>query len=280
MMKIPPFWIREKCRGCDGTMWKLRGISYNSMEEARSRLETRRQLRKSFATEQAPNVEVYRSELRALDELQQDEYNTLMLEPVLHVLGEGELITRNRYGVSVLNSSSLCFVDVDKFPLSFTQKLLSFFGKKTDAEMLLMERLRSLCNEDESLGARLYRTRRGWRVMLRSQGISPDSDRMKQLFKALHADPLYASLCERQGCWRARLSPKPYRVGMRGFPCPDSSDSYDSDEVMAWVSAYEQACEGKAVCRLVECFGREITGELVEWHDLATRARIPDLPLA
>jgi hypothetical protein len=117
---------------------------------------------------------------------------------------------------------------VDAVPLSLGDTLRGLFGRKVTPEEKLLQRLRELCEADESLGARLYRTHHGWRVMLVGAGITPDSDRMHDLFKALHADALYESLCERQQCWRARLTPKPYRVGITRFPRPMDSEATDS----------------------------------------------------
>ena len=282
-MKIPPFWIKEKVRRQDGSVWKLRGISFESMSDARERLDERRRLREAFAGAPAASeqdVEEYRAKLRALDELHEGEYAVLTLEPVLEQLDENNIVTRNRYGVKVLNSTSVCFVDVDEYPLSLGDSLRALFGRKTSPEEKLIEKLRSLCAADESLGVRLYRTHQGWRVMMSGRGIAPDSERMNELFAALHADSLYASLCKRQKCWRARLTPKPYRVGVTGYPAPMDSESASAPKILEWLQRYESACAGKAVCRLVESMGRKITGNVVELHDAETAAGVQDAPLA
>ena len=279
-MKIPPYWTTERSRGCDGQMWRLRGISFTSMDDARERLETRRRLRTEFLRTAGGNVDAYRAKLRALDEVGEDKYSVLVLEPVVQQLEEDLVITRNRYGVQVLNSTSHCFVDVDEVPLSFGETVRGWLGHKLTPEEKLLGIVRSLCEQDSSLGARVYRTHNGWRIMLTGNNLAPDSERMKQLFAALHADPLYASMCERQQCWRARLTPKPYRVGITGFTRPVDSQSIHSTESQKWLARYEAACCGKAVCRLVDCIGRPIGGEVVELHDHLTRARVPDLPLA
>ncbi len=264
-------------------MWKLRGISYRSMEEARERLEERARLRTDFARRRGVSeaaVSEHRARLRALDELQDEDYSVLLLEPVLEQLDEDNVITRNRYGVQVLNSTTLCFVDVDKFPLSLGDTLRGLFGRKVTPEEKLLQQLRELCEADASLGVRLYRTHNGWRVMLAGEGIAPDSPRMHELFKALHADALYESLCCRQQCWRARLTPKPYRVGITRFPRPLDSESINSEESLGWLQKYESLCQGKAVCRLVDCLGRPVKSPLVELHDQMTRAAVADAPLA
>ncbi len=281
-MKIPPYWVIEKCAGCDGNMWNLRGISYTSMLEARERQEKRRRLREQFAQRRgvsAADVEDYRSQLRKLDELDADDYSVLLLEPVVNQIDDDNIITRNRYGALVLNSTELCFIDVDTFPLSFVDLFGSLLGKKVTPESKLLQAVSSLCAEDERLGARVYRTHKGWRVMISGADMSPDSERMHQICRALHADALYESLCVRQRCWRARLSPKPYRVGTPGYPRPMDSDAVNSPEAQTWIQRYDAASEGKAVCRLVDCFGKKIESHIVSLHDDMTKAGVPDLPL-
>ena len=56
-MKIPPYWVTEKRCGNDGSTWKLRGISYSSMQEARERLEVRFRIRSEFAARRGVSEE-------------------------------------------------------------------------------------------------------------------------------------------------------------------------------------------------------------------------------
>ncbi len=282
-MKIPTYWVTAKRKGCDNNTWKLRGISYSSMEEARARLEKRWQIRDAFAHRRAASesdIMAHRAQLRSLDELENEDYSALLLEPVLNQIDSCNVITRNRYGVLVLNSTTLCFIDVDDFPLSFADSLRGLFGKKVSPEEKLLRRMRELCSEDLTLGARVYRTHKGWRIMLVGDNLEPDSMKMHQLCRILHADPLYEALCTRQQCWRARLTPKPYRVGVSGYPRPEDSESVHTPESQAWVQGYELACQGKAVCRLVDCMGRKIESSMVLLHDELTQACIPDLVLS
>lgn len=283
LMKIPTYWVTDKRRGSDGNMWKLRGISYTSMQEARERLEKRYKLRVAFTRLNSASkdaIDAHRANLRALDELKREEYSTLLLEPIIEQIDGNNIITRNRYGVRVLNSTSLCFIDVDNFPLSLGDRLRAIFGKKQNPEEKLLQTLRQLCETNDDLGARVYRTHNGWRIMLTGAGLAPDSARMHELCRRLHADPLYESLCARQQCWRARLSPKPYRVGVSSYPRPVDSEALQSPEAQAWLQRYEAACNGKSVCRLVDSIGRHVSGPEVELHDSLTGALLADKNLA
>ena len=59
-----------------------------------------------------------------------------------------------------------------------------------------------------------------------------------------------------------------------------TSESAQTEQAQAWLQKYESLCQGKAVCRLVDCMGRAIQSPLVELHDRMTLATKPDIPLA
>jgi hypothetical protein len=62
-------------------------------------------------------------------------------------------------------------------------------------------------------GWRIYRTRAGLRLLATQGLVEADSDVADGVFEALGADPLYRKLCKTQKCFRARLTPKPWRCG-------------------------------------------------------------------
>lgn len=277
-MKIPAFWIRER-REIGGAAVRLRGVSQVSMEEARARLEERARLwaewRSFSGGRSEEQVGEFRKKLRQLDDLG-GEYSSCILEPVEQRIDGDNIITRNRYGSLVLNSASVCFADVDAFPPrgigSFFSMLL---GKGAEARLLAA--VDRLVRDGEKGGARVYRTAHGWRVVLRGAPLA--SARQRRIFKALNVDPLYAKLCDKQGCWRARLSPKPFHLGLHRFPRLDDSASCAS-LVADWVKDYESKTSGLGVCRLIGESGGFISDPVVELHDRMTRAREEGLELA
>ena len=275
-MKIPPYWIKEK-REIAGRTIKLYGSSFESMAHAESLLNRKRRLWEDYLTcRQHSDAAITRHAL-ALRDLStapgDSEYCASMLEPVLLQPCEGNIVTRNRYGAVVLNSVTHCFVDVDSFKDSWLKRL---FGLSKSPEILLLNKVATLCAEDETLSARVYRTAHGWRVLLRGQGIAPGSERMLQLFRELQADPLYVSLCHKQQCWRARLSPKPFGLGLSRFPFLTSSEQAQ-EQMSDWVQQYEARTATFAVCRLLETFGPRWDDAVVQLHDEATKALSPDL---
>lgn len=279
-MRIPRYWVRETRELPHGGVMRLHGTSQFSMSDAGRRLEKRAALRLDFA-EGKMSVAELRAALRSL--AGQDEnaegYAADICEPIEQELDENNIVTRNRYGALVLNSADLCFADVDHVSNSLMNVLAHLFGGGKSDEEILIERIRSLCAAEDSLGVRLYRTAAGFRLVLAGQGISLGSPRLETLFRTLDTDPLYRDLCERQGCFRARLTPKPSRVGLKA--APPCMDSATAAEVLAdWVPAYEAACKPYAVCRLVECFGRPVSHPALTLHDELTGASHPDSRLA
>lgn len=262
-------------------MFRLRAWSFSSVEEARGRLEEKARLLEEFhrAPFSSERLEGLRRALRRVEGAGEDDYAAVMTEPVLERLDEANVVTRNRYGVEVLNSSDVCFADVDEVPSGFADRLLSLLGRGKSREERLLEVVRSLCREDGGLGVRVYRTARGWRLILKGEGIAPQSAREEELFRRLHVDELYARLCRKQGCWRARLTPKPFRLGMPSV-CPALSSSEACPEgFREWLALYEQMREGVAVCRLVEAVGVPVQGASVDFHDERTGARLPEMRL-
>ncbi len=280
-MNIPSFWVKGCCE-IAGMRFRLHGSSQQSMDVARARMAARETLHRRFHEGKDLTLEAYRASLTEL--LQQEKghaYEVEIYEPVLDRQGDANAITRNRYGAEVLNTTELCFVDVDDFPPTLGERIRTWFGgnMRTDEQRLLaaLEDLRCCYGAD----SRLYRTAEGWRVIVACEGLAPTSAKMADIFAFLHADPLYSALCAWQQCWRARLTPKPGRLGARlgRYPRRQSSETPAEGEA-AWLAAYEAASEGYAVCRLVESFGKPLTHPLVAWHDERTRAREDGLPLA
>lgn len=280
-MKIIPFWVKETraIKSPSGEKMHLHGLSDVSMADAREKLERRAELRRSFSRGDMGDMGV-EALCRALRELDGDAYLAACIcEPTVRELDAANIITRNRYGAQVLNSTDLCFVDVDRVKDSFANALLSLFGAGKSAETRLLEQLRALCAARPSMGARLYRTAAGFRVVLAGEPFEPGSAGMKALFRELNADALYAALCERQQCWRARLTPKPYRIGQPKLPpCADSESMQAA--LAAWVPDYEAKSARFCVCRLVEAMGRPIQHPALEAHDEITGAGLADRRLA
>ena len=254
-MRIPPYWICER-RVVRGKYVRKYYISDVSLEDAR--------------LSRTPAAQLVESA---------DSYHTPIYEPVLAVSDDCNVVTRNHYGCRVLNTTSVCFADVDTVPNTVGNRIRAIFGKGLTPEERLLATIRSLTGQDSTLGVRVYRTVHGWRLVLAGQGISLQSPRMQQLFRLLNVDACYARLCRLQRCWRARISPKPFFRGLKRFPFPLHSDWESDSAAVAWVQNYETATAGLAVCRLIAEIGAPINDPIVNWHDEATSAMNHNLKL-
>lgn len=106
---------------------------------------------------------------------------------------------------------------------------------------------------------RLYRTPAGLRALAMHRTFDPVEPVVADCFKALGADKVYARMCRNQHCFRARVSAKPWRIGIgehlrpRPGVWPVSPDKLPLRD--AWIARYEQAAQGHAACHFVEALG-------------------------
>ncbi len=156
-------------------------------------------------------------------------------------------------------------------------------GDTSVAESLACEPVWEFARRHPDLGVRVYRTAAGLRVLVTGAGAPPSSDRARELLTELSSDPLYVELCATHDSYRARLTPKPFRVGARAlavsWPFADDAALKAYED---WLSEYDGRASGHAVCRLVSASG-PVPGpdeqRLVALHD--ARCRVGErLPLA
>lgn len=106
---------------------------------------------------------------------------------------------------------------------------------------------------------RLYRTPAGMRVIATDAPADPRGPVTAALFDALAVDRVYAAMCRNQNCFRARLTPKPWRVGIerhlkprrRAWPLPPEA----LEARACWLVRYEAAAIEYAACQYVETVG-------------------------
>lgn len=148
------------------------------------------------------------------------------------------------------------------------------------------DRVRRLANQP-GWRVRLYRTPLGLRVVALHATFDPTSDEVAAWFRELGTDAIYADMCRRQACFRARVSPKPWRVGVEEHIRPTRGAWPCAERVRpareAWVREYEAKAVDYASCRLVGEFGDGLidpaAARFVAWHDAECRVE-SDLPLA
>lgn len=183
-------------------------------------------------------------------------------------------VTRNAYGCDVLNTASLVFVDVDLGE-----------GAAPAAATPHLDKAKRWVDAHPSWAFRVYRTAAGLRLLATHAAVAPtDALVTGDLFPALGADPLYQRLCKVQQSYRARLTPKPWRCGMRApkqrWPWADASVE---QRFKGWLKRYGEAAKGFATCELLTELGAKTVAPdlqpLIEKHDAAAKVG-SGLPLA
>jgi hypothetical protein len=274
-MLIPRFWERTRGEATDPegkryalTIW---GWSQESVSEALGVAE--RRLRESVARitrgEAGGDYAYGRNPLR---------------EEIVREIGDGggATITRNRYGALVLNTATFAFIDIDTEESGpGLSKLFGFFRKSSEDPALV--RIREACAANNRYSYRIYRTRRGFRLLVTTASLDPKSSATEALLKAFGADPAFTTLCRIQGSFRARLTPKPWRVDCPLPPGQHPRDPGAGRDFDLWRARYEAASKGFATCQFVEGIGAARPSTeglvLVELHDRETKAA-SGLPLA
>jgi hypothetical protein len=207
-------------------------------------------------------------------------------------------VTRNIYGARCLNTPKAFFVDVDfavatgscwlniviavaliwlsvkylplkmlflTVPAAFTAStLVTHFLEVTaialrgGSERIARSRIDKVLAARDLWRWRVYRTPAGFRVLMMHRQFAPDDPEVDEVFAALAADGLYALMCKKQQCFRARVSPKPWRMGMEKMP-PQRKvwpiPEIDMPRRLEWIDRYEQAATGYAACQFVGEFG-------------------------
>ncbi|MGJ9505308.1 hypothetical protein [Actinotignum sp. GS-2025c] len=159
-----------------------------------------------------------------------------------------------------------------------------------EAELIAFDRIEHFARLNAAWPIFVYRTFKGFRVIVAVEGIAADSGEAQMILNQLGSDPLYMRLCRVYESYRARLTAKPWRVGMAApavrWPEYDASsalcDPVAREKMQRWLAQYDDARAGHATTRFLAAFGPAPTGraaEVVELHARVTGAE-SGLPLA
>ena len=278
-MKFPNFWIRVE--NPKGTV-AARGWSDTSLEEATRNAQER--LQRILAA------------LRSHKTLDLDRYSyeidRVICEEVIDRVYEQDeeigVVSRNSYGSLVLNASRMMFVDVDFPTPSRPTWFARWFSKPVPPPLtpqeIVMARVREWQSRHPDFTLRIYRTLAGLRIVVVNRSFATIDDPSIIMMQELGSDALYVTLCQSQACFRARLTPKPWRVGLpnppKRFPFDVAEDRHVFEK---WSQDYVHASRAFKVCTLLETLGDgSILPEhlnLIQLHDSLCCSQ-QDLPLA
>ncbi len=148
------------------------------------------------------------------------------------------------------------------------------------SERIARERIVRFIAENPDWNLRLYRTPAGYRVLATHQTFEARSEEVQRFFTKVSADPVYARMCTHQNCFRARLTAKPWRIGISAHMRPRPGIWPVQSESVAvrnqWIADYEAKAAAFAACRYVESMGSGFVHEslkpVVDLHDRESQA--------
>lgn len=206
-------------------------------------------------------------------------------EPIIREF-TGAVVTRNAYGALVLNTDRMMFVDIDRkaAPPKSPGLFSSLFGKPkpAPAEDPVTAELAAITTRHK-LGARLYETAAGYRIIITSAPFTPGSQEAEALLTEYKSDPLYTRLCRLQESFRARLTPKPWRCNFpKHYPEFPFETPSEQTHAQAWETEYTSKSAPYATCRFIAEYGpspNPAFKPLIDFHDTQTKATVTQ-PLA
>lgn len=198
-------------------------------------------------------------------------YERDIREEIIQELDPKNIVSRNRYGALVLNSETTMFLDIDlprpglfarllgrADPERAKQKLLAAFEKKAASY--------------RGLSFHVYETYNGFRAIVTGRDFQADSADTKRMFRDFQVDPTYAYFCLRQQCFRARLTPKAFRMKCKTHRVVYPRNEEEEARHREWVAVYEEACKRFGVCRFVRTLGTGSRTAVIDFHDRVTKA--------
>jgi len=114
----------------------------------------------------------------------------------------------------------------------------------------------------------VYETPGGARVLPLHAPFDAADEATYEFMVHLGADPLYVRMCRLQKCFRARLSPEPWRAGVPNhFPAGGTwpvRDPAKLERRAAWIRNYDERAAEYAACRAADTVGRGRSDPVIE----------------
>lgn len=270
-MNFPQFWAKGGSGDCMVWRWSAR-----SLEEAQA-------LASQAAQQLADRVRSDGFPPRHGGYYPDRPFREQIMQEIKNGSGEATaVVTRNSYGCLVLNTARVMFVDIDLPEPEPPGLFKRLFGKPNlkppeNHHSAALAKIENWTRSHPDWGWRIYRTRAGLRLLATQGLVEAGSEMTEGAFEALGADPLYQKLCKTQKCFRARLTPKPWRCGVFSKPARwPWLNPGDEKRFQKWEAHYQSYIFNWATCELLRQIGNpEVHPEvqdIVALHDRTTRA--------
>ncbi len=167
----------------------------------------------------------------------------------------------------------------------------TFFQRMQEAnggyENAVRERVSKFLSANLIWNFRLYGTPAGMRALATHRTFNPDDPEIAKCFAALGADPVYVAMCMNQKCFRARLSAKPWRIGIQQHLRPRPGVwpiAVDKLPMRSkWLADYDEKAKFYSACKFFESVGsgtvHQDTQSVIDLHDEMSGAN-RNLPIA
>ena len=158
------------------------------------------------------------------------------------------------------------------WPMFFASLLMSLLGTLVLAQILqqlsfflfgspekqFRKALKTYAANHQGANLRLYKTPNGFRVLALHKLFDPNDEEVEEMFLSLKVDKIYFRMCRNQKCFRARVSPKPWRMGFNRIGpgqgvWPVKKKVRQARNV--WISSYEKASTKFASCVFDSAYG-------------------------
>jgi hypothetical protein len=164
---------------------------------------------------------------------------------------------------------------------------LSLMPDHSDPEKRAGQRIARFMQQHPDWRLRIYRTPAGFRLLALHATFAAGDPAVAECFRQLGVDKVYARMCLNQNCFRARVSAKPWRIGIGEHMRPRPGVWPVAPERLParadWVARYEAAALGHAACRYLEDVGgatvHPSAQRVQQLHDELSRAH-SGLPIA
>ena len=252
-MKYFKYWVKEDFKiKIDGNIETINILS-GSNESKRS------------ASEDA-KILANKIEQRISKRKSADEYEVPIKEHVNQIIDDSNVVTICRYGALILNTQQYTFLDLDDYPFDFKDIFRSYknMSKKERIVHKFLERI----DRYPVLGSdfRIYETTKGIRVIGKKY-IDPTEKKYFSLMRKLSVDWIYIQLSKKQRCYRARLTPKPYRMKMKTIRVKDPLFC-ETQEYLDWAREYREHSKKYSVVKLLKTVGKDFGLEpVIKLHD-------------
>lgn len=320
-MIVPEFWAEAK-RTCklNGRQLTIKRFGWSDTDQVSAQQHADSRLKDAIKTFES-GFDLKKSEPKIA---YNGAYGVPIREEIVSRHGD-IVITRNGYGSLCLNTPDVLFGDIDfsiesgyKFSfiifgillliisaltyvmgyskllyilLIFSPVVSNFiykiFNSRDRQKLNALNNIRDFSKSHPEWHLITYSTPMGFRILVTHKTFDPRGDEVEQFFKALNNDPIYQRMCVNQNCFRARVSPKPWRIGISNHIRPRPGVWPVNPEKMSvrteWITEYELKAKEFASCKFVEEIGSHVIDEKIvsirKIHDDLCKANL-DLPIA